>query len=103
MESKLDLDAGLVEACREAARAIADRMAAETADRTTLSVERSVARFLGVDGITELDVPLPNVLIEHVHDGGALGRGIAHWLGNAMVQTGRDAQQIAEAVGVHGP
>jgi beta-lysine 5,6-aminomutase alpha subunit len=100
MESKLDLDAGLVEACREAARGIADRMAAETADRTTLSVERSVARFLGVDGITELDVPLPNVLVEHVHDGGGLGRGIAHWLGNAMIQGGRDAQQIAEAVGV---
>jgi beta-lysine 5,6-aminomutase alpha subunit len=100
MESKLDLDVGLVEACREAARAIADRMAAETAGRTTLSVERSVARFLGVDGITELDVPLPNVLIEHVRDGGGLGRGIAHWLGNAMIQSGRDAQQIAEAVGV---
>jgi beta-lysine 5,6-aminomutase alpha subunit len=100
MDSKLDLDAGLVDACREAARGIADRMAAETAERTTLSVERSVARFLGVDGITELDVPLPNVLVEHVHDGGGLGRGIAHWLGNAMIQTGRDAQQIAEAVGV---
>ncbi len=99
MESKLDLDAGLVEACREAARGIADRMAAETADRTTLSVERSVARFLGVDGITELDVPLPNVLVEHVHDGGGLGHGIAHWLGNAMLHTGRGAQQTAEAVG----
>ncbi len=99
MESKLDLDPGLVEACREAARGIADRMAAETADRTTLSVERSVARFLGVDGITELDVPLPNVLVEHVHDGGGLGRGVAYWLGNAMVQTGHEAQQIAEAVG----
>jgi beta-lysine 5,6-aminomutase alpha subunit len=99
MESKLDLDPGVVEACREAARAIADRMAAETADRTTLSVERSLVRFLGVDGISELDVPLPNVLVEHVHDGGGLGRGIAHWLGNAMIQTGRDAQQIAEAVG----
>jgi beta-lysine 5,6-aminomutase alpha subunit len=99
MESKLDLDAGLVEACREAARGIADRMAAETADRTTLSVERSVARFLGVDGITELDVPLPNVLVEHVHDGGGLSRGIAHWLGNAMLHTGRDAHLIAEAVG----
>jgi beta-lysine 5,6-aminomutase alpha subunit len=99
MESKLDLDAGLVEACREAARVIADRMAAETADRTTLSVERSVARFLGVDGITGLDVPLPNVLVEHVHDRGGLGRGLAHWLGNAMIQTGCDAQLIAEAVG----
>ncbi len=99
MESKLDLDHGLVEACRDAARGIADRLAAETADRTTLSVERSIARFLGVDGITELDVPLPNVLVEHVHDAGALGRGVAFWLGNAMVQTGNDAQLVAEAVG----
>ncbi len=99
MESKLDLDPGLVEACRQAAKGIADRLAEETADRTTLSVERSVARFLGVDGITELDVPLPNVLVEHVHDGGGLGRGIAHWLGSAMIQTGRDAQHVAEAVG----
>jgi beta-lysine 5,6-aminomutase alpha subunit len=99
MESKLDLDPGLVEACREAACGIADRMAAETAGRTTLSVERSVVRFLGVDGITELDVPLPNVLVEHVREGGELGRGAAHWIGNAMIQTGRDAQFVAEAVG----
>ncbi len=99
MESKLDLDPGLVDACRQAAKGIADRLAEETDDRTTLSVERSVARFLGVDGITELDVPLPNVLVEHVADGGGLGRGIAHWLGNAMLQTGRDAQGVAEAVG----
>jgi beta-lysine 5,6-aminomutase alpha subunit len=99
MESKLDLDPGLVDACRQTAKGIADRLAEETADRTTLSVERSVARFLGVDGITELDVPLPNVLVEHVLDGGGLGRGVAHWLGNAMLQTGRDAQEVAEAVG----
>jgi beta-lysine 5,6-aminomutase alpha subunit len=99
MDSKLDLDVGVIEACRQAAKDIADRLAEETADRTTLSVERSVVRFLGVDGITELDVPLPNVLVEHVHDRGGLERGIASWLGNAMIQTGREAQQIAEAVG----
>ncbi|HEX3909280.1 MAG TPA: lysine 5,6-aminomutase subunit alpha [Solirubrobacteraceae bacterium] len=99
MDCKLDLDIGVVEACRQTARDIAERLAEETADRTTLSVERAVTRFLGVDGITELDVPLPNVLVEHVHDRGALGRGIALWLGNAMIQTDREAQQIAEAVG----
>ncbi len=99
MESKLDLDVSVIDACRQAARLIADRLAEETAHRTTLSVERSVVRFLGVDGITELDVPLPNVVVEHVHDRGEIGRGIAYWLGNAMIETGRDAQQVAEAVG----
>ncbi len=99
MEAKLDLDQTTVEACRDAAARIAARMASETAGRTTLSVERSVTRFLGVDGINSLDIPLPNALVEHVHDAGLLGRGVAHWLGNAMLQTGRGAQQVAEAVG----
>jgi beta-lysine 5,6-aminomutase alpha subunit len=99
MDAKLNLDPGLIESCRALASRIADRMAAETAGKTTVSVERTVTRFLGVDGINALDVPLPNVLVEHVHDAGVLGRGIAYWLGNAMLQTGRGAQQIAQAVG----
>ncbi len=38
------------------------------------------------------------MLVDHVHERGGLGRGIAHWIGNAMLQTGRSPQQIAEAV-----
>jgi beta-lysine 5,6-aminomutase alpha subunit len=96
--SKLDLDQGMVAACRVAAQQIADQVAERISARTTVSVERSVTRLLGVDGADELEAPLPNVLVDHVHDGDGLGRGIAHWLGNAMIQTGRDPQQIAEAV-----
>jgi beta-lysine 5,6-aminomutase alpha subunit len=99
MDSKLDLDVGMVESCRLLAAQIADRMTAEMAGKTSVSVERTVTRFLGVDGINALDVPLPNVLVDHVHDGDGLGRGIAFWLGNAMLQTRRTAQEIAEAVG----
>jgi beta-lysine 5,6-aminomutase alpha subunit len=96
--SKLDLDPGVVTACRQAARQIADQVAEQIAGRTTVSVERSITRLLGVDGADELEAPLPNVLVDHVHHAGQLGRGIAHWLGNAMIQTGRTPQQIAEAV-----
>src|ERR1700730_12969809 len=98
MDSKLDLDVGMVESCRQAAVQIADRIAVETAGKTTVSVERTVARFLGVDGINELEIPLPNVLIDHVRDNDGLGRGVAYWLGNAMLQTGNDPQKIAEGV-----
>jgi beta-lysine 5,6-aminomutase alpha subunit len=97
-QGKLDLDPGVVEACRQAAKRIAKGVSEQTAGRTTVSVERSVTRLLGVDGANALDAPLPNVLVDHVHDHGGLGRGIAHWLGNAMIQTGRTPQQIAEAV-----
>jgi beta-lysine 5,6-aminomutase alpha subunit len=96
--SKLGLDPGVIEACREAARRIADDVAAQIAGKTTVSVERSVTRLLGVDGADELEVPLPNVLVDHVHERDGLGRGIAYWLGNAMIQTDSTPQQIAEAV-----
>lgn len=97
-ESKLGLDPGVVAACRQAASQIAEQVSEQIAGRTTLSVERSVTRLLGVDGADELEVPLPNVLVDHVHQAGGLGRGIGHWLGNAMIRTGRSPQQIAEAV-----
>ncbi len=96
--SKLDLDTGVVASCRQAARRIADDVAARIAGKTTVSVERSVTRLLGVDGADELEVPLPNVLVDHVHERGGLEGGIARWLGNAIIQTGSEPQQIAEAV-----
>jgi beta-lysine 5,6-aminomutase alpha subunit len=96
--SKLGLDHGVIAACRQAARRIADDVSEQIAGRTTMSVERSVTRLLGVDGADELEVPLPNVLVDRVHERGGLDRGIAHWLGNAMLADGRSPQQIAEAV-----
>ncbi len=96
--SKLNLDPGVVNACRQAAKRIAEDVFEQISSRTTLSVERSVTRLLGVDGADELEAPLPNVLVDHVAERGGLERGVAHWLGNAMLQTQRSPQQIAEAV-----
>ena len=98
VRSKLDLDPGVVAACRQAAKQIAQEVSEQIAGRTTVSVERSVTRLLGVDGANDLEAPLPNVLVDHVHDAGGLGRGVGYWLGNAMLQTGRSPQQIAQAV-----
>jgi beta-lysine 5,6-aminomutase alpha subunit len=99
MSSKLDLDPGVIAACRQAAAQIAGQVAEEIAPKTTVSVERTVARLLGVDGANELDAPLPNVLVDHVTDRGELGKGIAYWLGNALLDDEtRSPQQIAEAV-----
>jgi len=96
---KLDLDPGLIASCRQAATQITAGVGEKVANRTTVSVERTVARLLGVDGANELDAPLPNVLVDHVADHGELGRGIAYWLGNAMLDDeARTSQQIAEAV-----
>ncbi|HEY2717415.1 MAG TPA: lysine 5,6-aminomutase subunit alpha [Solirubrobacterales bacterium] len=96
--SKLDLDAGLVDGCRQAAAAVAEGVAERIAGCTTVSVERMVVRMLGVDGVDRFETPLPNVVVDHVHHQGKLDRGIAFWLGGAMARTGLSAQQLAEGV-----
>jgi beta-lysine 5,6-aminomutase alpha subunit len=65
---------------------------------TTVAVERAVCRLLGVDGIDQNGVPLPNVLVDELKHSGVLGEGIMFFLGNAMVETGLTPQQIAEKV-----
>jgi beta-lysine 5,6-aminomutase alpha subunit len=99
MRSKLGLDAGLVRSCRAAAARVAGQVAEATAGRTTVAVERTVARMLGVDGVDPHDVPLPNALVDHVADFDGIPRGVASWVGNAMVQTDRSAPEVAAAVG----
>src|SRR5205807_9990187 len=97
--SKLDLDPGVIASCKAAAAQIATQVAEEISSRTTVSVERTIARLLGVDGANELEAPLPNVLVDHVRDQHELGRGVAYWIGNAMLaEATRGAQQIEEAV-----
>ncbi|HXA54285.1 MAG TPA: lysine 5,6-aminomutase subunit alpha, partial [Solirubrobacteraceae bacterium] len=114
--SKLDLDQGLVESCRQAAARIAADVGEQLAGMTSVAVERTVARLFGIDGANELGAPLPNVVVDHVRAGGGLGKGVAHWIANAMIhvegtdpppaQTGAPsepsgtagAQRIAQAV-----
>jgi beta-lysine 5,6-aminomutase alpha subunit len=97
--SKLDIDFGLVAECRAAASQIAGQVSEEIAGKTTVSVERTITRLLGVDGANDLEAPLPNVLVDHVRDHGELSRGIAYWIGNALLaDPDATPQTIAEAV-----
>lgn len=98
MRSKLGLDAGVVAEAREAAAQVARRVSASLSGQSTVSVERTVARLLGVDGTNELDIPLPNVLVDHIRERQGLSRGVAYWLGNAMIRTGKSAPELARLV-----
>ena len=67
----------MIASCREAAAQIAGQVGEEIAGKTTVSVERTVARLLGVDGANELDAPLPNVLVDHVPTAASWARASA--------------------------
>lgn len=98
MESKLNLDQKVVDSARNAAKNIADDVQKFIDLHTTTSTERTVARLLGIDGVDEIERPLPNVIVDNIKEGGGLERGAAFWIGNAMIQTGDDPQTIAEKI-----
>ena len=98
MQSKLNLDQGLIEKARNSARRIAEDTQQFIDRHTTVTVERAVARLLGIDGVDEIEKPLPNVVVDNIKEGGGLAQGIAYWIGNAVIHTGKNPQEIAEMV-----
>ncbi|QXM06772.1 lysine 5,6-aminomutase subunit alpha [Crassaminicella indica] len=98
MQSKLNLDQSIIAKARNSAKKIAADTQAFIDRHTTVAVERTVARLLGIDGIDEIEKPLPNVIVDNIKEGGGLGLGAAYWIGNAMIHTGKTPQEIAEMV-----
>lgn len=96
MKSKLNLDQKVVDSARQHAANIAHDMQEFIDRHTTVSTERTIVRLLGVDGVDDVDTPLPNVVVDQIKDAGALPTGAAYLMGNAMVQTGKTPQEIAE-------
>jgi beta-lysine 5,6-aminomutase alpha subunit len=95
MNSKLNLNLELVDKGRQAAH----KIALDTQDfidkHTTVAVERTVCRLLGIDGVDEFGVPLPNVVVDNIKKGNGLSLGAALFLGNAVVNTKLSIQEIA--------
>lgn len=80
--SKLNLDRDKVEGCRHVARKIADRVQQFVDQHTTVSIERSVLRLLGIDEAYK-GAPLVNAVIDSMPRD-SLSRGIFYWLGRAL-------------------
>ncbi|QIV77989.1 lysine 5,6-aminomutase subunit alpha [Fervidobacterium pennivorans] len=97
-ESKLGIDPKRVEKARQLAKDIAVDVVNFVQKYSTVSVERTICRFFGIDGINEEGVPLPNVVVDHLKEKGALENGAALYIGNAVLETGMTPQEIAEAI-----
>jgi beta-lysine 5,6-aminomutase alpha subunit len=65
---------------------------------STVAVERTLCRLMGVDGVDEHGVPLPNVLVDEIQREGVLREGILFFMGNAMIETGLSPMEIAGRV-----
>ena len=96
--SKLGLDFEKVAHARQVAREIAGDVQEFVNRYSTVAVERSLCRLLGIDGVDERGVPLPNVLVDEILEQGLLREGILFFLGNAMIETSLSPTEIAGKV-----
>ena len=98
MQSKLGLDFKKVEHAKSLAKDIANEVQAFVESKTTVAVERTLCRLMGIDGVDENQVPLPNVVVDDLKSKGVLGEGVLFYIANAMVNTGLSPQEVAEKV-----
>ncbi|MCK5883536.1 MAG: hypothetical protein KAG61_07590 [Bacteriovoracaceae bacterium] len=83
-------------------KTLADNIAAQVEDfvksRSSVSVERTILRLYGVDGITDEGIPLPNALIEILKEKGKLATGSSRHFAAAVLKSGRDAKTTADLI-----
>ena len=96
--AQLQLDPARIARARASAARIARRVHDECALKTTTTVERATLRLMGIDGVDENQVPLPNRVVDHLRATGLLAHGAAPLVAGAMLEHGLTAQQVAEAV-----
>lgn len=69
---------------RTLAREITEPIFDLISSHTTVSVERTVLRWFGVDGAGQMGAPLVNLMVDRLKDAGVLDRGAAYWYGRAL-------------------
>ncbi len=97
-QSKLGLDFKKVDYAKNVSKKIAEDVQRFVENYTTVAVERTLCRLLGIDGVDENSVPLPNVLVDELKEKGVLSQGVMFFLGNAIIETKLNPQEIAEKV-----
>lgn len=95
--NQFHLDPSIIETCRQDASLIADEVLRMVEQHSTVSVERSVLRLIGVDGVNDLLEPLPNMMVDEVYYHGDLSKGISRYLASALFQSGLNLTEFQQA------
>ena len=92
----IQLDQEQIKRVKEYAKKVADEINTMIEQYSTVSVERTVLRLYGVDGVDKNDTPLPNRLVEMLQDMDLLDSGASHHFAAAALESGRNPQVTAE-------
>ncbi|MHB1420367.1 MAG: lysine 5,6-aminomutase subunit alpha TIM-barrel domain-containing protein, partial [Bacillota bacterium] len=91
----LTLDINLVDKARRSAGVIAAAVQQWASNFTTTSIERATLRLMGVDGVDEQGIPLPNQVVDHLLAKNKLGDGAACAIVRAMISRNISAREVA--------
>ncbi|HOB31175.1 MAG TPA: lysine 5,6-aminomutase subunit alpha [Bacillota bacterium] len=95
---KLNLDEEKITQCHQLAKNITSKVNRDLLSYSTVSIERTVARFSGVNGVDEEGVPFPNILVNQIVDKGKISDGAALYLGNACIELNATPQEVSHMV-----
>ena len=84
MINKLNLNVDSIFECRFLASQIADNIQEFINKHSTVSIERTVLRLLGIDGVDSFGVPICNLMVDDVLQKGNLGLGISIYIASAL-------------------
>ena len=96
VKEKIRLDKSLIDKARNSAKRVAENTQSFIDLHTTIAVERAVCRLLGIDGVNEFEVPLPNVVCDALYGHDLLSNGAAYVIG-CLIKKQAIPQKIAEA------
>lgn len=94
----LNLDRKKIEEARNYALNIALETQKFIDQHTTVSVERTVCRLLGIDGVNDLGVPFPNIIVDQVKKAGKLEFGVANYIASTLKNTNFQLSELGIAV-----
>jgi beta-lysine 5,6-aminomutase alpha subunit len=94
--NKLNLDKRQIESCRSYANVIAEDVQNFINRHSTVSVERTVLRLLGVDGVDEFSIPLPNKMVDDVVNNGDITLGISVYIASALKATNMSLDKFVD-------
>lgn len=94
----LNLDTALITRARKAAQNIAGSFDWLFSGYSSVTIERTILRLMGIDGATKDGKPLPNLIVDDLKSRNALGKGAAWWIANASTSLDKTPAQIAEMI-----
>lgn len=102
MDSKLNLDKNKIKKARELSKKIAVPVNDYISKHTTVAIERATLRLLGADGVSQEEVPVPNLIVDSLGD--KIQYGAAKYYINALIRKNLSIEhlndQIAEGLDI---